>query len=55
MWLAIVGKRTLHGTTARTRIPAAKPSPSKVSTWSSSGSRVASTSSARAPVSSSSM
>ena len=25
MWFAIVGKRTLHGTTARTRSPAAKP------------------------------
>ena len=29
MWFAIVGKRTVHGTTARTRSPAAKPSPSK--------------------------
>ena len=36
MWFAIVGKRTRHGTTAFTRSPAAKPSPSKSSTWSSS-------------------
>ena len=35
MWLAIVGKRTFQGTTARTRSPAAKPSPSKRSAWSS--------------------
>ena len=35
MWFAIVGKRTLHGTSARTRLPAAKPEPRKTSTWSS--------------------
>ena len=51
MWFAIVGKRTAQGTTALTRSPAAKPSPSKTSTW-SSPSRTASRSSARAPVSS---
>ncbi len=55
VWFAIVGKRTDQGTTARTRIPAENPSPSNVSTWSSSGSLVAATSSARAPVSSFSM
>ena len=49
VWFAIVGKRTAQGTTARTRMPSAKPSPSNVSTWSSPGSRVAATSSARAP------
>ena len=35
MWFAIVGKRTLQGTTARTRLPAENPSPRKTSTWSS--------------------
>ena len=35
VWFAIVGKRTLHGTSARTRLPAAKPEPRKTSTWSS--------------------
>ena len=35
MWFAIVGKRTPTDTTAFTRSPAAKPSPSKSSTWSS--------------------
>ena len=51
MWFAIVGKRCDQGTTARTRSPTAKPSPWKVSTW-SSPTRVARTRSARAPVSS---
>ena len=35
MWFAMVGKRADHGTTAFTRSPTAKPSPSKSSTWSS--------------------
>ena len=35
VWFAIVGKRTFQGTTARTRSPAAKPSPRKSSAWSS--------------------
>ena len=50
MWFAIVGKRTVHGTTALTRSPSANPSPSKTSTWSSPA-RIASRSSAFAPVS----
>ena len=29
VWFAIVGKRTPHGTTARTRSPSPKPSPRK--------------------------
>ena len=49
MWLAIVGKRCAQGTTALTRSPTAKPSPRKVSTW-SSPTRVARSSSARARV-----
>ena len=51
MWFAIVGKRTGHGTTAFTRSPTLKPAPSKTSTW-SSPTRIASRSSALAPVSS---
>ena len=35
MWFAIVGKRTLHGTTARTRSPAENPEPRSRSAWSS--------------------
>src|ERR671924_196581 len=54
VWLVIVGKRTSHGTTARTRSPAAKPLPWKTSTW-SSPILYASASAARAPVSSCSM
>ena len=46
MWFAIVGNRTLHGTTALTRLPAENPSPRKTSTW-SSPIRCAWTSSAR--------
>ena len=34
MWFAMVGKRMLHGTTARTRSPAANPEPRKTSAWS---------------------
>ena len=34
MWFAIVGKRVDHGTRARTRSPAANPSPRKRSAWS---------------------
>ena len=53
MWFAIVGKRTFHGTSARTRSPSAKPEPRSRSAW-SSPKRYASTSSARVSESSSS-
>ena len=55
MWFAIVGKRTAQGTTARTRIALGEALALERQHLVVAGSRVAATSSARAPVSSCSM